>query len=68
MKRRYRRSGNNDILVKLPKKGDLRKCKSYRGIMLLSVLGKVLNRIILKRLKMVLDSKLKDHQAGFRHE
>ena len=35
-------------LVKLPKKGDMQECKNYRGIMLLSVPGKVLNRIILE--------------------
>ena len=38
-------------LVKLPKKGDLQDCSNYRGIMLLSVPGKVLSRIILERLK-----------------
>ena len=38
-------------LVKLPKKGDMQDCKNYRGIMLLSVPGKVLNRVILDWLK-----------------
>ena len=36
--------------------------------MLLSVLGKVLNRIMLERLKAAVDRKLRDHQAGFRQE
>ena len=53
-------------LVKLPKKGDLQQCNNYRGIMLLSVPGKVLNRVILERLKTAIDSKLRDEQAGFR--
>ena len=53
-------------LVKLPKKGDLRECSNYRGIMLLSVPGKVLTRIILERLKKVTDAKLREEQAGFR--
>ena len=52
-------------LVKIPKKGDLQECRNYRGIMLLSVPGKVLNRIILERLKNEVDNILKDHQAGF---
>ncbi|KAK2176630.1 hypothetical protein NP493_650g00027 [Ridgeia piscesae] len=52
-------------LVKLPKKGDMQECKNYRGIMLLSVPGKVLNRVILDRLKTGVDAKLRDHQAGF---
>ena len=34
-------------LIKLPKKRDLKECKKWRGIMLLSTAGKVLNRIIL---------------------
>lgn len=39
------------IIVKIPKKGDLRKCKNYIGIMLLSTPGKVLNRVLLERLQ-----------------
>ncbi len=35
--------------VKLPKKGDMQECQNYGGIMLLSVPGKVLNRVILDR-------------------
>lgn len=35
-------------LIKLPKKGDLSKSSNYRGITLLSVPGKVFNRIILE--------------------
>ena len=55
-------------LIKLPKKGDLNECKNWRGIMLLSTAGKVLNRIILERLKAELDDRLRDEQAGFRKE
>ena len=53
-------------LVKIPKKGDLQECKNYRGIMRLSVPGKVLNRIILERQENEVDNILRDHQAGFR--
>ena len=53
-------------MVKLPKKGDLSVCGNWRGIMLLSVPGKVLTRIILERLKEALDVKLRPEQAGFR--
>ena len=53
------------FLVKLPKKGDQSECDNYRGIMLLSVPGKVLNKIMLERLKAAVDRKLRDHQAGF---
>ena len=52
-------------MVKLPKKGDMSSCNNWRGIMLLSIPGKVLTRIILERLKTALDKKLCDNQAGF---
>ena len=60
------------IIIKLhkkkkkKKKGDLRDCSNYRGIMLLSTPGKVLNRILLERMKEAVDPKLRDQQAGFR--
>ena len=54
------------LVIKLPKKGDLRDCSNYRGIMLLSVPGKVLNRVILDRVKDAEDPMLRDQQAGFR--
>ena len=55
------------IIVKIRKKGDLRECKNYRGIMLLSTPGKVLNRILLERLQKAVDGKLRENQAGFRN-
>ena len=53
-------------LVKLAKKGDLSNCNNYRGITLLSIPGKVFNRIILERIKNATDPRLRDEQAGFR--
>ena len=53
-------------LVKLPKKGDLGNCNNYRGITLLSIPGKIFNRIILNRIKDTVDNSLRDEQAGFR--
>jgi len=43
---------NESYIVKLPKKGDRQECKNYRGIPLISVVGKVLNKIILPRLQI----------------
>ena len=54
--------------MKLPKNGDMQECRTYRGIMLLLVPGKVHNRVILDRLKTGVDAKLRDHQAGFRKD
>ena len=53
------------IIIKLPKKGDLRDCSNYRRIMLLSTPGKVLNRVLLKRMKEAVNPNLRDQQAGF---
>ena len=54
------------FLVKLAKKGDLSLGKNYRGIMLLSTAGKVLNRIILERMREAVDRILQENQAGSR--
>ena len=53
-------------VVKIPKKGDLGKCDNYRGITLLSIPGKIFNRVLLNRIKNAADAKLRDEQAGFR--
>ena len=55
-------------LIKIPKKGDLSRCENFRGITLLSVPGKVLNRIILERMKGEVDNTLREEQAGFRQD
>ena len=52
------------IFIKLPKK-DLGDCSNYRGIMLLSTPGKILRRVLLEKMKEVVDPKLRDQQAGF---
>ena len=52
-------------IIKLPNKGNLRDCNNYRGIMLLSAPSKVLNHILLERMKEAVDPKLRDQQAGF---
>ena len=56
-------------LIKIPKKGDLSRCDNFiRGITLLSVHGKVLNRFILERMKGEVDKTLREEQAGFRKD
>lgn len=55
------------LIVIIPKKGDPRDCNNSRGIMLLSTPGKVLNHIILGRLRKGVDDQLRENQAGFRN-
>ena len=38
-------------LAKIPKKGDLRFFGNYRGVSMLSITGKILNIIIINRIK-----------------
>ena len=54
------------LLIKLPKKGDLSYCKNWCGIVLLKMASKVFCRVILERIKITLDEKLREEQAGFR--
>ena len=54
------------IIVPLFKKGDKSICDNWRGISLLSVVGKVLTHIILERLVATMDGRLAEIQAGFR--
>ena len=56
------------IIVPLFKKGDRSMCDNWRGISLLSVVGKVFTNIILERLSKSVDEKLSENQAGFRKE
>ncbi|VDO91334.1 unnamed protein product [Schistosoma margrebowiei] len=47
------------------RQGDLSKCENYRGITLLSIPGKVFNRMLLNQIKDAVDAQLRDQQAGF---
>jgi len=54
------------VLVPLFKKKDPKLCDNYRGISLLSVVGKALATILLRRIISVVDSMLMEAQGGFR--
>ena len=54
------------VIVPIPKKGDLRSCDNWRGISLLDVVGKVMARILKKRLEVVADQIIPESQCGFR--
>jgi len=53
------------IIVKVPKKGDLSQCRNWRGVTLLAVISKILNKVMLERIKNSLEMGLRKEQAGF---
>lgn len=53
-------------IVAIFKKGDRGICGNYRGISLLSIVGKILARILLNRLVTLTDEILPETQCGFR--
>ena len=55
-----------NIIVPLPKKGDLSCMNNYRGITLMSIAAKVYNKILLARIREHVDPILRSNQAGFR--
>ena len=60
------RAWKQGLIIKLPKKGNLKECKNSRGITFLSVVGKVLGRIIIERVRNGVDRRLRKEQAGYR--
>ena len=56
----------NAKIVSIFKKGDKADCDNYRGISLLSVVGKVIARIILQRITPLAEAVLPESQSGFR--
>ena len=53
------------LVVKVFKKGDLRKCNNWRGVTLLPVNSKIFYRLLLEQIKKGIDKKLRKEQAGF---
>ena len=64
--RQVQEEWKKSLLIELPKKGELSHCKNCLGIMLLNMASTVFCRVILERIKRVLDEKLREEQAGFR--
>ena len=57
---------NEATIIRMPEKGALNDCNKWRGITLLSIPSTILAKIIINRLSNVVDSRLKEEQAGFR--
>ena len=54
------------LIVKIAKRGDLKECKNWPGVTLLSVASKVMGSVIIERIQNDLDRVLRKEQAGFR--
>ena len=52
--------------MKIPKQGDLKECKNWRGVTLLPVASKVMGRVIIERIQNGVDHVLRKEQARFR--
>jgi hypothetical protein len=57
-----------NIITLYKNKGDRSDCNNYRGISLLSIVGKVFARVILNRLQTLADRVYPESQCGFRAE
>ena len=53
-------------LKPLPKSGDLSSTENYRGISLSATSAEIVNKLILNRIRPVLDQHLRNNQNGFR--
>ena len=56
------------LIIPFFKKGDNRECKNYRGISLLSAVGKVFMKVIQERLQRKREQMAREKQAGFRQK
>jgi len=54
-KEKFPKEWKEGIIIKFPKKWDLSKCRNWRGVTLLVVISKIFNKIILTRIKDVLE-------------
>ena len=55
-----------NLIVPVPKKGNLQLMTNYRGISLMSIAAKVYNKVLLNRIQPAVDKLLRPNQAGFR--
>ena len=54
------------VIVPIHKKGNVKDCNNYRGISLLSVVGKLYAAIIDRRVRAIVETTLDESQCGFR--
>ena len=54
------------IIIPLPKKGAPKECINWRDITLLSIPGRIMVKVMLNRMRLAVDERLRQEQAGFR--
>ena len=59
---------NAKIITLYKNKGDHSNCNNYRGISLLSIIGKVFTRVVLVRLQVLAERIYPESQCGFRRK
>ena len=59
------RDWQTGVIIPIFKKGDRKQCTNYRGISLLSLLGKVYAKCLERICREIVESKLEDGQCGF---
>ena len=59
---------DSKIVTLYKSKGDRSNCDNYRGISLLSVIGKMFSRVVLRRLRVLANTIYPESQCGFRAE
>ena len=47
--------GKRGLIIRIPKKGNLRECTNWRGVTLLPVFSKILRRIVIDRIRTGID-------------
>ena len=57
---------SKELIVKLPKRGNLTDCDNWRGITLIPVIMKMFGSAIINRIRVGVDNKLRNEQAGYR--
>jgi hypothetical protein len=57
-----------NIIIPIPKKGDISDPANYRGIALMSSVTKIFNKLILNRIYDQVNNKLRENQRGFRRK
>jgi hypothetical protein len=66
-KEKFPKESKEELIIKVPKKGDLSQCRNWRDATLLAVISKIFNKIILEWIKNAMEMGLRKEQAGFRH-